>query len=195
MKSIFTTILLGAITVIYVHAQSPAEERKNKFDLGPAFTHSNITSQVTGNSYGVLGSFRLGERISSFFPLTIGAGYSHSSLSTLFAPIGIITFRTNDGFESFGGFVATFFAIATAVERMGFHIRLSEQLEIIPYYSLLGLHFYGKDSYASASAGTMLRFHFSSNWYANGYAEYIRFYESPNPTGILTGFSIGYQFK
>lgn len=195
MKSITITILLIILTMLHVHAQRPVKERNNPFDLGPAYTHSNITSFPTKSSFGVLGSFRFGEHVSSFFPLTFGDGYAHTSLSTIFAPIGIITSRTNDGFESFGGLIATFFAMATAVERLGFHIRLSQQVELIPYYSLLGLHFYGEEVYSSASAGTMLRCYLPRGWYANGYAEYNRFYASPNPTGIITGFCIGYQFK
>lgn len=194
MKRIFTAILFG-LFFITMNAQTPVKDRNSRIDLMAMANYSNMVSMPTKYSFGVLGSYRYNDLVSSYFPLSFGPGYAHLSLSTLFAPIGLLILNTNDEFDNLGEFIGTLLAVATAVERMGFHIQLKEQIELIPYYSLLGFHFYGEDGYTSASAGAMLRIYFSSNWFVNGYAEYNRFYASPNPTGILAGFCIGYAFK
>lgn len=195
IKSALVAVLFTFSALINAQAQTPVRERNSRIDLMIMANHSNMSSLPAKYSYGMMGSFRFNKLMSSFFPLSFGQDYAHLSLSTVFAPIGLLVLKTNDDFDNFREFFGTLLAIATAIERMGFHITLAPQVELIPYYSLLGLHFYGDEGYTSSSSGAMLRFYFSPNWYANGYAEYNRFYASPRQTGILTGLCIGYAFK
>lgn len=193
---IFTFFFLHAFCCT-VQGQTPVEFRKSRVDLHVTGDYIDANTLGTIVSGGLLGEFHYNDRVSALFPLAFGSGYFELGLGTMFAPLGLWSLHLSEDEEeqSLGEFIGMMLAIATSVESMGYHVRLGEGKEIIPFYSLCKLRSIHQEGYLSGSLGAMLRLHLSDRWHLNWSGEYSIYYTEQDVSGIEGGVSLAYVFR
>ncbi|WP_421869841.1 hypothetical protein [Marinoscillum sp.] len=189
-----TLFALFSVLGVFCQGQVPVSERNSRVDLHITADYIGAGSLGTYVSGGLLGEFHYGDRVSAFFPLAFGKDYFEIGLGTIFAPLGLWAMSGGEE-KTLGEFFGMLLAVATSVESMGYHIRLGEKQEFIPYYSLCRLRSFDSQGELSASLGLMMRLHLSDRWHLNWSGEYSQFYTLRQASGVEGGMSVAYVFR
>lgn len=176
-----------------VQSQLSVENRKSRIDLHVTADYVQIKSFGSYVTGGLLGEFHYNDRISAFFPVSVGVDYFEIGLGTIFAPMGLWSLGEED--KSLADLLGMFFALVTSVESMGYHIQLGEKREVIPYYSLCRLRSFDNQAELSGSLGVMLCLHLSDRWSMNWSGEYSKYYTTANVSGVEGNMSVAYAFR
>ncbi|HCX22501.1 MAG: hypothetical protein CMB80_17785 [Flammeovirgaceae bacterium] len=188
-------LVLSLLIPTLCYSQVPQEERRGAVDLHAYADYLNINTLGQHYSGGLIGEYHFSDKISSFYPIGLGDGYFELGLGTFFAPLGLLALHFEDEEEqTLGQYIGMMLALATSVESMGYHLKIGQGKEIIPYYSLCKLRSVDEQGYLSGSLGAMLRLHLSDRWHLNWSGEYSLWYTKKGVSCLEAGLSFAYAF-
>ncbi len=152
---------------------------------------------------GITLNYFLGKRVSVISRFSMGVNHLHFSPSLLTAPLLIYTeswkggaiFYSNDIFY-------TAFLFATALENIGFHFNVQQNVELSPYISLLSFRGFRDDNSislwrslrASGAVGVKMNIFLRTRFYLSPYAEAFLQYNQDGTWGTNLGVHLGYTF-
>jgi hypothetical protein len=153
---------------------------------------------------GIRGELMLGKFFGSEFGLSGSQHNLHVGLGIL-SPLALLMASSNSNSEggSLAGVVLFIACAASFIEHTNYHIRLTDNFEIIPFISLARFRYmydriepaYKTDQFVSWSVGTKLSLLAKKNMVVNLSAERTQLYHIGRPAGIQAGIQMGYVFK
>jgi hypothetical protein len=164
----------------------------------------NFTDFQPQQAYGITTEVMLTNIWGIEFSVAGGQDYFETSAGPLLALYFVFeTFADDEDDDDDGtitlGIIA---AIIASFEHSNFHIPITQNLELIPNFSLLKYRYmynetnsYKEDDFLSWSVGIKVGILTDRNWYYNAFAERAQLYYSGRPSGWQIGLNVGYTFK
>jgi len=198
MRILCLTLLL--LPLSQLHAQI---KLRDYYILGSADLVSigNLPNYI---NVGLRGELMLSKSIGSEISFSGGRDNLHVGLGIL-SPLALILANTNGNSEggSIAGLVLFLVCAASFVENTNYHIRITDNFEIVPFISLARFRymydriepFYQTDQFVSWSLGTKFSLLTKNNMVINLSAERTQLYHIGRPAGIQAGIHMGYLFR